>query len=67
MHRHAGLAGAYKSRDVIQMLILISVGELSPDEAPMPPDPDDRSLSKRSWELRMQAWRSAVKQFIRWP
>ena len=50
-HRHAGLAGTYKSRDVAQMQILISVGELSPDEAPTPPDPDDRSIGKRQWEL----------------
>ncbi len=31
----------------------------------VPPDPNDRNLSKRQWELRMQAWRAAVKQFIR--
>ncbi len=50
-HRHAGLAGTYRSRDVAQMQILISVFELSPDEAPTPPDPDDRSIGKRQWEL----------------
>jgi hypothetical protein len=50
-HRRAGLAGVYKSCDVIQMQILISAGELSHDDAPTPPDPSDRSLSKRQWEL----------------
>ena len=33
------------------MVILISVGELSPSGAPTPPDPDDRSLGKRQWEF----------------
>jgi hypothetical protein len=83
------------------MQIFISVGELSPDEAPTPPDPNDRSIGKRQWELStaknssimeglqvhilhgfyylyvthllhisplsrgMQAWRSAVKNFIK--
>jgi hypothetical protein len=50
-HRHAGLAGTYKSRDVVQMQIRIPVGELSPDEAPTPPDPDGPSIGKRQWEL----------------
>ena len=45
-HRHAGLAGTYKSRDVVQMQILISVGDVSPDEAPTPPDPDDRNMGQ---------------------
>jgi hypothetical protein len=44
----AGLAGTYKSRDVVQMQIRIPVGELSPpDEAPTPPDPDGPSIGKR--------------------
>ena len=64
-HRHAGLAAAYRSRDVITMLILTSTGELPADDSPAPPDPDDRNVSKRQWELQMQHWRSAVKNFIR--
>jgi hypothetical protein len=47
MHRHSGIAGLYKSRDVVQMQLRISVGKLAHDEAPMPPDPSGRSLNKR--------------------
>ena len=50
-HRHAGLASAHRSPDVIQMYVLISTEELPPEEEPMPPDPYDRKLSKRQWEL----------------
>ena len=50
-HRRSGLNSVYKSKDAISMYVLIAIGELSPDEAPVPPDPDDRSLSKRQWEL----------------
>ena len=57
----AGLAGTYKSRDVVQMQILISVGELSPDEAPTPPDPDDRSIGKRQWELSTVKYSSIME------
>ncbi len=60
-HRRAGLAGLYESRDVIQMHILISVGELSPDDAPTPPDPGDRSISKRQWELSTVRYSSAME------
>jgi hypothetical protein len=57
-HRHAGLAGVYSSRDVIQMQVLISAGDLSRDDAPTPPDPSDRSMSKRQWELGIhQLWK----------
>ena len=63
--RQARLAAAHRGRDVIQMNILLSVGELPPDAQPMPPDPGDRNISKRQWESQMQHWRSAVKKFIR--
>ena len=60
-HRSAGLAGLYNSRDVIQMQVLISAGELSRDDAPSPPDPSDRSLSKRQWELRTAKYTSIME------
>ena len=63
-HRHAGLAAACRSRDVVLMLVMTSTGELPGDDSPMPPDPYDRNTSKRQWELQMQAWRSAVKHFV---
>ena len=50
-HRRAGLVGVYRSRDVVKMHALIAAGELSADAAPAPPDPNDRSVSKRQWEL----------------
>ena len=57
-HRNAGLAGVYNSRDVIQMQVLISAGELAHDDVLTPPDPSDRSLSKRQWELGIhQIWK----------
>ena len=60
-HRSAGLAGLYNSRDVIQMQVLISAGELSRDDVPSPPDPSDRSLSKRQWELRTAKYTSIME------
>ena len=60
-HRQAGLAGLCKSRDVILMHSLISAGELSHDDAPTPPDPDDRSLGKRQWELGTVKYSSAME------
>ncbi len=64
-HRHAGLAAAHRSRDVVTMLILTSTGELPADDSPAPPDPHDRSISKGRCGLQTQHWRSAVKNFIR--
>ena len=64
-HRHAGLAAAYRSRDVVTMLIMTSTGELPVDDSLVPPDPDDRRVSKRDWELSVRAWRFAIKNFIR--
>ena len=54
-HRRAGLNGVYKSKDAVAMNVLIAIGELSPADAPTPPDPYDRSLSKRQWEWGMRA------------
>ena len=50
-HRCAGLNSVYRSKDAISMYVLIAIGELSPEEAPIPPDPYDRNISKRQWEL----------------
>ena len=52
-HRRAGLNSVYKSKDAVAMNVLIAIGELSPADAPSPPDPYDRSLSKRQWEWGM--------------
>ena len=52
-HRRAGLNSVYKSKDAVAMGVLIAIGELSPADAPSPPDPYDRSLSKRQWEWGM--------------
>ena len=49
-HRRAGLNSVYKSKDAVAMNVLIAIGELSPADAPTPPDPYDRNLSKRQWE-----------------
>ena len=35
------------------MSVLIAIGELTPEDAPIPLDPYDRKLSKRQWELGM--------------
>ena len=50
-HRRAGLARVCQSEDVTWMYALIAAGELPAGGAPMPPDPNDRSVSKRQWEL----------------
>ena len=63
-HRLAGIAAVYRSRDFVTMLTMTSTGELEASNAPLPPDPGDRTCSKRQWELRMQLWRAAVRGFI---
>ena len=52
-HRRAGVNSVYKSKDAVAMSVLIAIGELTPEDAPIPPDPYDRKLSKRQWELGM--------------
>ena len=63
-HRLAGLAAVYRSRDFVTMLNMIATCELLADDAPLAPNPDDRACSKRTWELRMQVFRAAVKSFV---
>jgi len=63
-HRNAGVKAVHRSRDYVTMLLLTSTGELSSDDAPTPPDPSDRTLSKRQWEMRMMLWRAALKDFV---
>ena len=54
-HRRAGLNSVYKSKDAVAMNVLIAIGELSPADAPTPPDRYDWSLSKRQWEWGIMA------------
>ena len=63
-HRLAGLAAVYRSRDFVLMLSMIATCELLADDAPLAPNPDDRTCSKRQWERRMQVFRAHVKNFI---
>ena len=30
---------------------------------PKTPDPTDRTISKRAWEVKLQLWRAAIKQW----
>ena len=62
--RLAELGAAYRKRDVVTMLSMISLGELDGSGAPNAPDPKDGSLSKRQWQLSMQVWKAAVKSYI---
>ena len=63
-HRLTGLAAVCRSRNYVTLLILLAVGEIRTDDAPLVPDPYDRTCSKREWERRMQLWRSQVKTII---
>ena len=63
-HRLAGVSAISRSRDFVDMMSLISAGELDADAAPQAPDPEDRACSKRQWERRMQVYRAHVKAFI---
>ena len=62
--RLAELGAAYRKRDVVSMLSMISSEELDGNGAPNAPDPKDGSLSKRQWQLSMQVWKAAVKNYI---
>ena len=60
----AGVSAVSRSRDFVDMMSLISAGEIDADSAPKAPDPEDRACSKRQWERRMQVYRAHVKAFI---
>ena len=62
--RHAELVAACRTRDAFAMLNMISTGELDGSWAPNAPDPEDDTLTKRQWQLSLQAWRAAVKSFV---
>ena len=63
-HRLAGVSAVSRSRDFVDMMSLISAGELDADSAPKAPDPKDRACSKRQWERRMQVYRAHVKAAV---
>ncbi len=62
-HRLAGVLAAQRSRDFNTRLAKLSAGEQSQEGAPLAPDPEDRSVSKRQWERSMQQWRQAIRAF----
>ena len=65
-HRKAGLDAVYRSHNFITLVSMTSTGERSLNDAPTAPDPHDRGLSKRQWELRMQVFKAAVKSSIQY-
>ncbi len=44
------------------MLALISSGQLSPASRPRTPNPLDRTVAKRAWEVSVQDWRCRLKR-----
>ena len=66
-HRVNGLIAVQRSPDFETMMWMVSIGLSSEASVPQAPDPDDRMLSKRSWESRMMGWRRAIKRFAQPP
>ena len=63
-HRIAGLAALHRSSECVRLMILVGTGEIDETSVPTPPDPFDRTQSKRKWEMRMSTWRAAVRSTL---
>ena len=48
-HRLAGVAAVKRSSGFVFLLSLIATGELSAEDVPFAPTPEDRTCSKRQW------------------
>lgn len=63
--RHAGVAHVKNSSHYLHLARLRSQGMVVADETPSTPDPTDLDVSKRSWESRVQLWRTLLRRFAR--
>ena len=63
-HRIEGLAALHRSPECVKLMILVGTGEIDEQSVPTPPDPFDRTQSKRTWEMRMSTWRAAVRSTL---
>eukprot|EP00973_Karenia_brevis_P093895 12419693-Karenia_brevis.AAC.1 len=60
-HRNAAIKGVKKHVDYVNMLVFESTGELDEKNRPATPDANDLTVTKRSWEKQVQAWRKQIK------
>ena len=63
-HRIEGLAALHRSPECVRLMVLVGTGEIDEQSVPTPPDPFDRTQSKRTWEMRMSTWRAAVRSTL---
>ena len=62
--RRDGVAAVCRSPQYVEMLIQVSTGVIPESDVPDEPDPHDLTISKRSWERDMQAWRTKIKGLV---
>ena len=60
--RAVAIAGKYNSAEYV-LLKLYALHDPS-NKIPLPPDPTDFRLSKRSWEKQMKTWRQGIRARI---
>ena len=63
-HRIQGLAALHRSPECVSLMVLVGTGEIDEQSVPTPPDPFDRTQSKRTWGFRMSTWRAAVRSTV---
>ena len=63
-HRIQGLAALHRSPECVSLMVLVGTGEIDEQSVPTPPDPFDRTQSKRPWEFRMSTWRTALRATV---
>ncbi len=61
-HRSNGVDAVKRSSDYDSMVRLELADRLSPTLRPRTPDPLDRTLSKRHWEMSVQDWRVRLRR-----
>ncbi len=61
-HRSDGVDAVKRSSDYERMLGLVSAERLAPANRPCTPDPLDRTMSKRHWEMSVQDWRVRLRR-----
>jgi hypothetical protein len=62
--REDGVRAVKSSPEYVEMLIMLSTGEMDEAERPLSPEPVNRTLSKRTWEQGMMTWRDNIKVSI---
>ena len=63
--RRTAIEAIKSSQDYIELLVLMSIGQVDENARPVTPDCRDLRISKRSWESSVQEWRRKIRTCVR--